>query len=404
MAFALQWVQDHIGQFGGDASRVTISGDSAGGGAVMLLGIAKNGTLGTSLFRNVSGPYVDGAMSLTVHQLVAASPYLPAQYDYNASTSTQIYESFASRAGCANSTNTLSCLRSKDSTTLQSANAAGNAASFYGTWAFVPVTEPDTGFITSRPSDSLTAKRVNGEHILATNNVNEGAIFVPQTINSTTALQTWLRGAYPLLTSTDLDQLLAAYPASPNISSTKFATSGLGPATALDVSQLATGPQQRANNIYSEATFVCSSYWLNDAFTSQNRTSWHYQYSIPVSLHGSDVSGYFGPANPNQPPVFTTVFRHIWGGFIEDAKPTAAQGLDDLTWPAWVDDGESRMLNLNTTGGVAYDLVQPLGANVTQFRDPGVRNDFSVVDALEWEGGRGARCDFWKKIAGRASI
>jgi carboxylesterase type B len=56
--FGLQWVQAYIHLFGGDPSQVTISGDSAGGGSVMLLDIAYGGTLGTSLFRNVR-PWCD---------------------------------------------------------------------------------------------------------------------------------------------------------------------------------------------------------------------------------------------------------------------------------------------------------------------------------------------------------
>ena len=70
--FALQWVQSYIGLFGGNASAVTVSGESAGGrnrswvlldlielmhptaGSVMLQALAFGGNLGTSLFRQVS--------------------------------------------------------------------------------------------------------------------------------------------------------------------------------------------------------------------------------------------------------------------------------------------------------------------------------------------------------------
>jgi carboxylesterase type B len=306
-----------------------------------------------------------------MHQIIAASPYLPPQHKSDASAPTRQYESFSTRAGCANSTETLSCLRSKDSLTLQTANSDVNAASFYGHWAFAPVTEPESGFINTHPSDSLTAGLVNGENILVGNNANEGPLFVP-TIDSTDALQAWLRNAFPSFASTELEAILAAYPLSNLTKNDTFATTGLGPVTALDTSSFASGIQQRAYNIYAEATFVCPSYWLSDAFTTYNRTAFHYQYSVPGALHGSDVTAYFGPALPSQPRSLTTVFRQIWGHFVTAANPTTAEGLMNLTWPAWAKDGHSKMLNLNTTGGVPYSASQLTETNITEYTDPGL--------------------------------
>ncbi|RYN56074.1 hypothetical protein AA0117_g13280 [Alternaria alternata] len=385
MAFALQWVHDHIGQFGGDASRVTITGESAGAGGVMLLSIAKNGTLGSSLF---SG-------------LIAASPYLPPQYSFDASVPTQRYRSFVARAGCADAPDTLSCLRGQDFSTLQTANSDENQAGVYGVWSFLPVTEPGTGFITTLPSTSLSAHRVNGAHALVGNNANEGVPFVPQTINSTTALRTWLQTIYPALTPRDIATILTAYPAGSNTPTTRFATTGLDPPTALDVSQFAIGTQQRAYNMYAEATFVCPSYWLSSAFSNHDRTARHYQYSVPGALHTADISAYFGPATLSQPPQFTSVFRKIWGGFVNAAEP---QGLGGLGWPVWTDSQTRRMLNLNTTGGVPFESMQLVGGNITEFMEPGVQNDLSIVDAFEWEGGRGKRCEMWRRVAEKVSI
>jgi carboxylesterase type B len=64
MRFALHWVKDNVHLFGGDPEQVTIAGESAGGGSVMLLAMANGGTEGDALFKG----------------LVPSSPYLPTQW------------------------------------------------------------------------------------------------------------------------------------------------------------------------------------------------------------------------------------------------------------------------------------------------------------------------------------
>ena len=51
--FALQWVQKYVEKFGGDPRKVTIAGESAGAGSVMLQAMAYGGRQRTKLFNNV---------------------------------------------------------------------------------------------------------------------------------------------------------------------------------------------------------------------------------------------------------------------------------------------------------------------------------------------------------------
>jgi hypothetical protein len=148
-------------------------------------------------------------------------------------------------------------------------------------------------------------------------------------------------------------------------------------------------------NIYAEATFICPSYWLNNAYTS----SYHYQYSVPFASHGEDVAGYFGPSTPNQSPSFSLAFRRIWGNFIKTSNPTIPSEAAAANWPEWVAGPAAKMLNLNVTGGTPYQAITLFGATVTQFMEPGLENNFTIAPAYPWEGDRGKRCDFWKSIA-----
>lgn len=153
--FALQWVQAYIGQFGGNASAVTISGESAGGGSVMLQNMAYGGSIGDSLFTNS----------------IAASPYLPMQYGYKDWVPSQSYYAFAAHAGClqteaygGNSSTIFECLTLQDTAVLQNASFNVSASGTYGTWGFLPVT--DGVFVQDVPSQQLLQKRVNGRNLL----------------------------------------------------------------------------------------------------------------------------------------------------------------------------------------------------------------------------------------------
>jgi carboxylesterase type B len=162
--FALQWVQAYIDRFGGNASMVTISGESAGGGSVMLQGMAYGGSVGNALFRSA----------------IAASPYLPRQYAYDDLRPNQAYHAFADHAGCrinGASQPLFDCLLSKDAAALQHASAAVTATMPFGAWAFLPVTDRD--FIQDEPSRQLLQGKLNGRNLLVGNNASTQPAHLP---------------------------------------------------------------------------------------------------------------------------------------------------------------------------------------------------------------------------------
>ncbi|OJJ35595.1 hypothetical protein ASPWEDRAFT_110676 [Aspergillus wentii DTO 134E9] len=407
---ALQWVQRYIKLFGGDPSNVTIFGESAGAGSVMLLSMAYGGTLGTSLFQN----------------LIAASPYLPMQHDYAGAVPSKLYHELAASAGCIEdvddkpaNTSIFECLVGKDTETLQNASYTISVTGNYGQWAFLPVT--DHSLIQELPSEQLLKKQVNGKRMLVGNNADEAPRFTPPTINTQDDFEGFIRYLFPQFKEDEIEKTLLHYPSTTDPvdkNATRFATTGTGEPTALNMSAFASGQQQRAFNLYSEVTFVCPAYWMAESFSEENRTSHFYQYSILPTEHGADVNAYFGPLPDTMSPEFQVAMRSFLNSFIVTGNPgklinsTISDEVAKVlkAWPEY-SLRESTLMNMNQTGGHPVDIFLPdIGSappfedipardyNVTLYKGSDMQPKFNLADAYSWEGGRGKRCDFWRSM------
>lgn len=381
----------------------------------MLQAMAYGGSLGEQLFTNA----------------ISASPYLPMQYGYKDWIPSQSYYAFATAVGCppnlpygANSSRPVwDCLTAASTDQLVNASATISQSGNYGTWAFLPVT--DGIFVQDLPSQQLLRKKTNGLNLMTSNTANEGPAFVPQLIHSEEDLVNWLQLTFPLFSNNDIAKVLLYYPSSntttTNSSSGVFATTGDSGPTALNQSNVGTGQQQRANNIYAETTFVCPSYWMAEAYSDNSfgqGKAYMYQYSVLPAAHGTDVSAYFSPVGtPPYSPSFSRAIQTIWGNFVINSNPSISQALataqtngsSNATYGS--DSGASGvtnwpqfslynpyMVDLNQTGG-SFTTSTYAGISVLTQTGQGAVNDFEVVNAYTWEGGRGTRCDFWRSMA-----
>ncbi|TKA74014.1 putative secreted lipase [Cryomyces minteri] len=324
----LQWVADNIAAFGGDPSKVTIWGESAGSISVfdqMALYNGKNTYKGKPLFR---------AAIMNSGTMVPSDPV-------DCPKSEVVFNTVVTNAGCGGATDKLACLRSLDYTTYL--NAANSVPGIFGynSVALSYLPRPDGTVLTKSP-DVLVA---NGQYakvpMIVGDQEDEGTLFsLSQSNISTTdqVVQYFQTIFFNDATTAQIQALVSTYPDDPSAGS-PFRT---GPLNNVY-------PQyKRIAAILGDLTFTLTRrvFLTKTSQVAPTVPSWSYLasyfYGTPVAgtFHASDIQKAYGQT-PDFPSMSIQAYYLSFINTMDPNKGTVGQ----ISWPQW--SAGNQLLNFN---------------------------------------------------------
>jgi carboxylesterase type B len=329
----LQWVADNIAAFGGDPTKVTIWGESAGAISVLDQMALYDGDInykGNPLFR---------AAIMNSGSIIPADPV-------DCPKGQVVYDTVVAAAGCSAAGDTLGCLRAAPYETLLNATNSVPGLLSYSSVALSYLPRPDGTALTASPEVLITSGKYAKVPFIIGDQEDEGTLFALFQSNITTVAQLvtyFTKTFFHDATTAQIEALVATYPD-----------------TTTDGSPFRTGifnnwyPQfKRLAAILGDLTFTLT----RRSFLSLANTlnpdvpSWSYlssyDYGTPIlgTLHGSDILQVFFGIYPN---YASQSFHAYYLSFVNTLDPN--NGNTYMNWPRW--STSNQLLNTYAAGAV----------------------------------------------------
>ncbi|KAK5993677.1 Lipase 2 [Cladobotryum mycophilum] len=307
---ALKWVKQHIAQFGGDPNHVVLHGESA------------------------------GAESASLH-LVSFGGKIRLQFQYDA---------LISNAGCRSNSNTLACLRSLDTTSLQRFNVpiAYPGRPNSPQWPYTPCV--DGVFLQTTSYAAFQSGKFVKVPMFFGDVTDEGTTLGAPNANSAADVQTFFQNNYPRLSSSQLASITQQYPqnvAPPfNNHNSWFAAASLA---------------------YGDVLITCHGINFGKYFTSAGLPVWTYRFNVLTQNninqgvgvpHGFDLGAIFGGGYENSDQTNVNRLQGYYISFVRSLNPNTYAFGGSTSWPQWNGKAGGQRLLINNNNTVVESVPQ----------------------------------------------